>query len=309
MPRLWVVSGKTANGTSAAFHILGVSHDGFDIEYDEYFEKKVLPIFRAANVYSREAALIASSNMPACPRPLEDTKENHANLHAARERIRTLAIARGEIQLKQLGFSGEAAKNLIESSINQRVAKLTEFGLVTAMQEEAITAMQTREATLFSRVWQFISPTKPQISNHLYSIRKSGMRVESIDLPSDVYEAYCSLEMRSKIFQLFITEFDSGVEKKLDSDKKARNELIFINYLKENKMEYSPNFPGYQFHMGYICERNRKWARRMMNDFGNGERFYALGFAHLLPLPRGGAQCEDLFTLLRNAGMSVTPYK
>src|SRR5438128_832681 len=82
--RLWKVTGPKNDGTTATFFILPVTHNGLEVEYDEYFTKTVLPIAMKADTYLSERSSMLPSEAPACANPLENTSENRDILSKAR---------------------------------------------------------------------------------------------------------------------------------------------------------------------------------------------------------------------------------
>lgn len=65
-PRLWEVIGKNERGAAGKFYILPVTHNGLDVEYDDYFYKVVVPIALKADVFLHENATLVPRDVPAC---------------------------------------------------------------------------------------------------------------------------------------------------------------------------------------------------------------------------------------------------
>src|SRR4051812_30540003 len=83
-PRLWEVKGRNDAGEETKFHILAVSHNGLDEEYDDYLSRVVVPRAMRASAFLDESAVLSVGDAPACPTPLANTPENAAILDKAR---------------------------------------------------------------------------------------------------------------------------------------------------------------------------------------------------------------------------------
>ncbi|MFZ6759238.1 hypothetical protein ACO0K9_18695 [Undibacterium sp. Ji50W] len=331
LPRMWEVTGTAKNGNPLKFYILGVSHNGLDPEYDNYFYKKVIPIFNTADVFSREASFWSPTLVPECPTPLTATPENREMIHAAREKVR---VAQKEIMdkvpiAKIPGATDDEQKELdqIQDKFRADTAKVladsySEFGLIWAMRQlfQQLSDSDPRSKDIQKKMEDMAIFYSKNITGHVgnVAVRKSidqyfmhykpGMKAESIDATQDIVDAYCSAGSgRSRLFQKEFNAWEYQMDDiHLQERLKARiqADIDFEKSMKKGKISGSL-LNDIDEHSAYVCTRNPKWLKKMITDNDKRVAFYALGLAHLLPRSDGKHPCDDLLTMLRKTGLSV----
>lgn len=194
-PRLWEVTGKNGQGVSGKFYILPVTHNGLDVEYDDYFYKTVVPTALQADVLLQESADIHPSEMPACPRPLVDTAENREILRQVLVDTERAEYDRGphffrtEVMTEQDWVEVQQAERWFA---RDAVSKLTEFGLIASM-GESLHHFLSKNPDMARKVRY---RPRPEVADYLQHQRwiKGIKSNEPIDLSLDLAAAYCSIE-------------------------------------------------------------------------------------------------------------------
>ncbi len=294
-PRLWEVINKKSDGTIQVFHILGVTHNGLNSEYESYFYEKVIPVFKIARSYSSESAALAPELVPACPSPLAETPRNTLLL----SRARALVSAAYYAKLSSAGLSdaiNDDDKAAIRTSqqifASQLSQNLSEYGLLIALRERR--AMLKREQPARHR---------SAVADYLF-LNRGNIAVESIDTPAEMIDAYCGQNSaRSNSFSdeleslEEIDKYDTPESEVISSERYFRESLArgaLVPELKHGGKEYWDN---------YVCKRNGNWVKRITEDNNLDGKFFALGLAHLLPSAWVG--CATTLESLAKNGMRI----
>lgn len=309
-PRLWEITGKNEQGVAGKFYILPVTHNGLDVEYDDYFYKTVLPTALQVDVLLQESAIILPSEMPACPRPLVDTAENREIIRQAfidterAEYDRGPHFSRTEVMTEQDWVEVQQAERWFA---HDTVSKLTEYGLIASM-GESLHNFLSKNPDMAGKVSY---RPRPDVADYLQHQRwmKGAKSNESIDLSRDLAAAYCSIEpaARGRYLQREIGRFDPLKFKPMSSEIRQRSNVGFIESIKNaaiSEIFTVAQTDEYDRHI--VCDRNEKWLKKMRDAIGIGVRFYAVGMAHVLqPSARDQQRCDGLLKRLREEGFSV----
>ncbi|MFZ6873204.1 hypothetical protein ACO0LF_14200 [Undibacterium sp. Di27W] len=333
--RMWEVTGIAKDGKYLSFHILGVTHNGLEVEYDDYFFKKVLPVFSRASALSAELAPLLPNMAGECPVPLAPTMANKEMIQAAREQIRSVlqamfdrspkAVIPGATQAEQ-----EAIDQMVKSNkaahAKQLAESYSEYGLVVAMNTyfqaqkngsalykpesknklEALIQQAKKETGFTDEI-----SIRPDLVDY-FRTHYPQIKVESIDAPQDVVDAYCNSRPHREL------EFQHHLQRWAFNDSEAevlqmlKDRLQFNRDLKKSiengKMADTLSPFSMESQTGVICTRNPRWLKKMLaSSLDSQNKFYALGLAHLLPREDGRNQCDTLLTMLKKEGMSVKP--
>lgn len=310
-PRLWEVTGENKLGVRGKFYILPVTHNGLDVEYDDYFYKTVVPTALQADVLLQESAVIHPSEMPACPRPLADTAENREILRQAfidterAEYDRGPHFSRTEVMTEQDWVAVQQAERWFA---HDTVSKLTEYGLIASMGESLHNFLSQNPDMARKVSYQ----PRPEVADYLQHQRwiKGIKSNEPIDLSLDLAAAYCNIEpaTRGRFLKREIGRSDPLKFKPMSSEIRQKGNVGFIASLKNaalSDMFADAQTDEYDTHI--ICDRNEKWLRKMRNALGIDVRFYAVGMAHVLqPSARDRRRCDGLLKRFREEGFSVS---
>ena len=310
-PRLWEVTGKSEQGMAGKFYILPVTHNGLDVEYDEYFHKVVMPIALKADAFLQESATLSPREVPACAAPLAETDENRKILRQAYLDVERAAydlrtpIPREEWMSDQ---DWSDVQEIEHRFAHDPTAKLTEYGLVVEM-GTLLFNKQLHHPELFPKVDYTVSPDIADYIAHerwLKGIKKN----ESIDQSSDLYDIYCAIgpRQRGRYLQQKIAESDPALFKPMS---KGTRELANAAYVESIRKGYLTGLledhADDEYSRHAVCDRNDKWIAKMRQGLNEGIRFYALGGAHVLEPGLGNpTRCDGLLTRLRHEGYTVT---
>ena len=303
-PRMWEVTGDIPGVGPTKFHILGITHDGFDIEYDPYLARVIVPTFNNARVLWHENAAFFAAQVPQCKAPLTGTAEL--------ELVRTL---RSKVEKRFYNSFPQGDKSQFDASTledikfsNELFAKrlaadLSEFGLVVQLRS---LRLNNREAS----PQDVPRPRKPNqvaqrgsITGFLVSQRPT-IAQSSIDTPEEIFEAYCDMPERAEYLKAQMEFWDSGASETISTDEMQSLNTQLTLALRTNSAPevFKREFSVAQG-MTWLCQRNKNWAKKMTEENNNGA-FYSLGLAHLVQTERG-PDCPDLKELLRRRGMTV----
>ncbi|WP_445234013.1 hypothetical protein [Duganella rhizosphaerae] len=294
-PRLWEVINKKPDGTIQVFHVLGVTHNGLNSEYDSYFYEKVIPVFKIASSYSFESAALAPELVPACPSPLAETPRNTLLLGRARALVSDAYYAK----LSSTGLPDavndddkaaiRASQRIFASQLSQN---LSEYGLLIAL--KARRAMLKREQP---------APHRSAVADYLF-LNRGNIAVESIDTPTEMLDAYCG-QNSARVFS-FSDELELLEE--IDKDDASESEAIsseryFLKSLERGALVPELEHGSKEYWDNYVCKRNGNWVKRITEDNNLDGKFFALGLAHLLPSAWVG--CATTFESLEKNGMRI----
>lgn len=324
--RMWEVSGKNKDGKTLHFYLLGVTHNGLDIEYDDYFFKSVLPVFHQAGFFSHEAADWNASQAPACREPMPATENNLKMIAKARERVMRLRLeALHSMPKATFPLVDKDEQDEINSVIDFSYASLakseadaySELGLIWAMRHFFYDRAILEGRSAGARKTDAVPDSSPgvrcsifsgdQVVDSLMRCRPS-MEIRSIDSTQDIVDAYCSIPgtARANMFQRNLNEWEYASQERLPEVLKMRHEgeTGLVQSLLQGKI-MPPFLSDIDDYSAWVCTRNEKWLEKMLSAQDGKTGFYALGIAHLLPRSDGQAPCADLLTMLRNRDMSV----
>lgn len=291
---MWEVTGNIPGIGPATFHILGITHDGFDVEYDSYLVRVIVPTLKKARVLWHEHAAFFPTQVPKCKTPLIETAELELvrTLRSKVEKRLYMSLPHGDksqfddATLTDIKFSNE--------TFARRLAgELSEFGLVAQL-----------------RSLRLNNPQKPiqvsrrgSVTGFLVSQRPDIPQI-SIDTPEEIFDAYCDMPEREKYLKDQMDHWDSDNDDTFSQSEMESLDVQFADAIRTNligelfKSEFS-NAQG----VTWICKRNMNWAKKM-TEKNNNAAFYSLGLAHLVQTQRGSG-CPDLKELLRRRGMTV----
>lgn len=313
-PRLWEVIEKNEQGVTGKFYILPVTHNGLEVEYDDYFYNTVLPFALKADVFLHEKAALVPSEVPACPTPLADTTENRTILRQAYLDVERAAydlrtpIPKYEWMSEQDWIEVQEIEHL---HAHNPTSKLSEYGLVVSM-EALLFNKQLQHPELFPKVDYKVSPDVADYIAHERWI-KGKKKNESIDQSSDLYDIYCAIgpKQRARYLQQKIAESDPALFKPMS---KATRELANAAFAESIQNGYLTGLlndpPDDEYSSHAVCDRNEKWLAKMRQGLSDGIKLYAVGGAHVLQPGVGNPnRCDGLLTRLRHAGYTVTLLK
>lgn len=310
-PRLWEVTGKSEEGIAGKFYILPVTHNGLDVEYDEYFYKVVVPIALKADAFFHEDATLVPKEVPACADPLADTRENREILRQAYIDVERAAydlrtpIPREKWMSEQDWREVQEIEHMLAHG---PISKLTEYGLVVAM-GTLLFNKQLHHPELFPKVDYSV---RPDIADFIADQRwKNGKKKnESIDKSTDFYDIYCAIgpQKRGQYLRQKIAESDPAVFKPMSREKREYYSQALVESVQKGYLtDPFDDHPNDDYSRHAVCDRNDKWLIKMRQGMSDGIRFYALGGAHVLqPGPSNPNRCDGLLTRLRHAGYIVT---
>lgn len=297
-PRMWEVTGDIPGVGPTKFHVLGITHDGFDVEYDTYLARVIVPTFNNSRVLWHENAAFFPAQVPQCKAPLTGTAEL--------ELVRTL---RSKVEKRFYNSFPQGDKSQFDESTLQDIkfsneifvrrlaADLSEFGLVAQLRSLRSPPDMTR-------------PQKPtqvaprgSIIGFLVSQRPT-IPQSSIDTPEEIFEAYCDMPERAEYLKAQMEFWDSGGIETISTDEMRSMDTQIARALRTNSVGelFKSEFSDAQG-MTWVCQRNKNWAKKMTEQ-NNNVAFYSLGLAHLVQTERG-PDCPDLKELLRRRGMTV----
>lgn len=309
-PRLWEISGENEQGVTGKFYLLPVTHNGLDVEYDDYFEDTVVPMALSADIFSFENAPLSSTEIPSCRTPLADTAENRSILHHARNDVERVAyetrtpIPRAEWMSEQDWKEVQEIERIIA---RDSVLKLSELGLIVRM-DTLLIDKQIHFPETFAKV-DYVP--RPDVANYLahHRLKIGKTRNESIDLVEDITNFYCAIPplKRGRFLQKKIAEADPLFFRPLSKHALVLAGNAFatsmrLNYLVEGFSSEADD----DFRRHAVCDRNEKWLREMNRGLGEGVKFYALGVAHVLqPGLADSGRCDGLLARLRQQGYAI----
>src|SRR5450830_97175 len=308
-PRLWEITGKNEQGVSGKFYILAVTHNGLEVEYDNYFQKFVLPIALKADTFLHESAPLVEREVPACAVPLTDTKENREILRQAYLDVERAAYdARTPIpKYEWMSEKDWAEVQEIENiHAHKPTSKLTEYGLVVSM-ETILFNKQLHHPEQFPKVDYTLSPDIADYIAHERSVR--GMkRSESIDKSNDLYDVYCAIgpTQRGRYLQRKIADADPALFKPMSKAMRELANADFSNSIQNGYLSgILEDSPDDEYSKHAVCDRNDKWLSRMRHGLTDGIRFYALGGAHVIQPAPNHTRCDGLLLRLHKEGLTV----
>lgn len=141
---------------------------------------------------------------------------------------------------------------------------------------------------------------------------RPNIHLESIDTTQEMVNAYCDPGVdRAWLFQRM---FDR-LERQVDSNHmpelaraRVQDDISLSESLRNGKIS-GAILPNVEEDKAFLCTRNPNWINKMLSVTDQKTRFYALGLGHLLPRSDGQHPCDDLLTMLKIAGMTVTLVK
>jgi hypothetical protein len=310
-PRMWEVLSKTPSGTTEKFYILGISHNGLDVEYDDYLYKKVVPAFMQADVFSAELAGIQAT-FRACPIPWPKTKENSELLQTARDRLKMLMI---ESARRSWPAGTPFNHSELEAGFTGTVNMMAEYDLMAQIRGYEMTLQ------LYPHSANEKSLGREPVSKYLFNL-KANIPVESVDTAEEMFSAYCKrTETRPEYFRQFIQDMEvnpyylrwSIFSPKLDPARPVTQDDIdkansdFSVSIKLVKMSGQFAYKNAEEERVLLCDRTAAWLPKMISNMKKGTYFYALGFAHLVPSSAGNDHCNGLLDDLKANGLIVNP--
>ncbi len=297
---MWKVSATAPNGKPSQFYILGVTHNGLQVEFDSYYTQTVLPAFQAAKVIVDESAPLGP-NAPGCPVALPVDSVTNDLFTRARENV--IAYRLKEVYHmpdletgRKKGMSDELIRDI--QAVDMKMASdyaenLSEFALYFL---SGATLGETFERTGLKPVQIELQLTRPQIP------------VESIESMEELAAGYCGTGVigRRELFHMKYERIaamrdDARMKKFMESQNKD-----FTESLKQRKTVGTYVIGSPMVAEAFVCGRNRNWVQRIKSNLGSDGRFYILGLSHLLSSPYPNLSCDNLLESLKAEGMSVT---
>lgn len=290
IPRLWEVTGNEEK-----FYLLAITHYGLDVEYDDYLERKVVPIFEKVDVLAYEASVVFPTTPKECRYPWPKTPENSQLLKLARERVKTLLMLMFREQAPK-SWNGEELASSQEKAAAAMAASYSEYGLVSAMKtfENSITPSDEKKFK-FGR---------GQVTRYLLNKRKN-IAVESVDTTDEYIAAYCNIkETRPEYFRELIKSPRFN-----DLDSLSQSEIQAANNdFRESIVSRKPHgIYGYRIaerEKSLVCDRTENWIKKISDNQKKGSYFYALGVNHFLPSDTPNL-CSGLLADLEKKGFTI----
>jgi len=227
IPRLWKVTQTTDDGKPRQFHILAITHNGLDAEYDQYYEQTVVPVFKNATALFWEAAALNASTIPECPKPLAATRENARLIASARQLVVNESMAhylRTVLPSDVNEEEREAIRMSQEIFAMHQAERLSEYGLLIGLQVQ-FQRSYASEADQSERM---------AIPYTLLQLRPGINRV-SVDTVDEMIAAYCNLDTdRAREFSFQMKKWNATNGVQMGADKESGNR-DFIASLKSNQ--------------------------------------------------------------------------
>jgi hypothetical protein len=292
-PRLWKISRPAAPAMSPAY-ILGISHQGYDDEYDAYFFDKVLPVFDTAAGLSFEYADLKKFQNVECPAPLAESAANQNMMRIARKLVRDRFENYLNTRIQNWNDVGDAKTQAMVRAAHADAASryatsLSEYGVMMAIGDHPLNA-----APRLGR---------PGVASFLRA-RRPAMVFDSIDEDKDMFDAYCGAgQDRPLLLQIQLVAASDLEDVRNRGRQRAAEE--FRRSLEQGVFARSDVELSQQGARSLLCERNQKWLGKIKNAMEQKPTFFALGLAHLMPAAAKNVPCDDLLSALRREGMLV----
>lgn len=295
LPRMWKVKRLDAAGVTQTIHILGVSHNGLELEYDAYFYDKVLPVFDQSSMLFSESALMNPFTVPQCEVPLERTEENLRLIAELRANLVSQYSSSSIRDLNTKNFTKEEIAEIREAFVmtaKMRVERLSEYGMLLALMQ----ADRTERPSMLGG--------KMTVLGFLRE-RSNTMPRSSVDTQEEMVSAFCKLKKeRAKYIREQAKNYSSAEWSEAEADAFKRAERALADSIVKGKVSAFFN-EGLEFEQAYVCERNRNWLKLISSSRAGDKSFFVLGVAHLLPADWRPKNCPDLLTLLRKEAFEV----
>ena len=309
LPRLWKAVKKADDATQTTFYFLAITHYGLPIEYDEYFERIVLPNFQTADVLAFEGAggWLTSEEKPLCDSSILGTKEKKVVRDASRK-VAQLAMAATEQmheRAKAIGVDDGTTKLERKRVILNELSRYDEFDLAEKLffYESVIEDLKSSKF-VEKRKTAFMPNANESVVITLLKHRPE-VQHRDVDSKYGIRRAYCSSgKVRVKYLEtmMHLDRTESTVFLK----KIPEMELEFQKILKSQPLKKTDIFNGLsELNKTFTCNRNHEWLEGIEAINDGKIYFYALGASHLFPINNNFAHCSGILNELRERGWKI----
>lgn len=309
-PRLW----EAVRGGEHAAHlyVLGATHWGLPIEYDDYFTRTVLPAFDQATVLHFEGAGNREPEpFPTCDLGVFDSEERHIV-----EQLREVALA---LQLKvfeemhrrslAVGLDDGLSELVRNSMARFDSGNFDDFGIMQNYDFNLIILNSFANASAAPQpATDTTTPTtlRGPIVDQLRAYRPA-IAVRDLDSRYGVRRAYCAAG-RERIKMLQSTFAQQRSDTPAVTQQVPRWTADFIKVL-----HHQPLLPDSSMmrlapmNQQIVCQRTAEWLAEVEAYPPGGIHFVVVGAQHLHSLATENAHCAGLLDGLARAGFTVRP--
>jgi TraB/PrgY/gumN family len=308
-PRLWEADIVGRDGAATKIYLLGITHQGINAEYDDYFFNVVLPAAKKSDALSYEGAnpTVPMLSFPACLTDLKNPASK-AKIDDVRRIVRRLDLKmklQEQSAIKKMG--GRAMNDAqVKSWSKLETDQLSEFGLIFAMNIVAAYFQPPPKANVMHP--DRLKATQLSVPFELARLNPS-IPTFDVDLPMAAWQSYCDIgEPRIKFFESRTNAAKAKLKGTLPSLAEIQSmdslTLEFTNTVltgrRTGSLAYFPEQDE-----SVICRRNREWIKKISEPSNRKTTFYALGIFHFFPIEHQYAHCDGLLADLRKQGMTV----
>lgn len=303
-PRLWEAVGGPDHRTR--IYVLGATHWGLPVEYDEYFTQVVLPAFDRSDVLHFEGA----GNREPEPLPVCDEKvldnEGRAIVREARAKALAAALAVAEEMHRRslaVGIDDGMSADVRVRSQRSFIEILDEFELIENYQLNASVALSF-EAAAKSQAAAQPSLLRAAVAHYL-AARNPAIAVRDLDSRYGVRKAYCSAgKERIKLLQ-------SVFEQTRSYAPEVRHQIPvltadFLDVVRNRPLPpTSPLVALAAIDPQIVCQRTAAWLAETVAFNSAQTHFLVVGAGHLHSDPHINARCVGLLDGLAAQGFDV----
>lgn len=295
-PRLWQGEIKS-NNKITKFYILAATHIGLPVEYDDYFQNTVVPLFGTAQALHFEGA----GNGQDEPFPVCDENSLTASGKLILKHMRAIVADRFFRELRRRKLENKV-KDIRSIEVQKKIAKsyvdgLDEFGV---MQLSNSLPVDVPSGGVGGNPW----PTKGSVVDKLISLNPE-VKIYDVDSKFGVKRAYCKASAERINYLRNIVVGDDVKKRNMPKNiEKLNLELIKIM---RNDERINPNNSKLQFFQrSIICDRNVEWADQIVKLDDEINHFYVLGAGHIFDVEQDEIRCKGIIDLLKNRGVLMS---
>ena len=295
-PRLWQGEIKS-NNKITKFYILAATHIGLPVEYDDYFQNTVVPLFGTAQALHFEGAGNGQDEtFPVC-----DENSLTASGKAILNDMRTIVADRFFKELRRVNIANKV-KDIRSIEVQKKIAKnyvdgLDEFGV---MQLSNSLPVDVSTSGFGKHLW----PTSGPIVNKLISLNPE-IKIYDVDSKFGVKRAYCKANAtRINYLRNVVVGDDTMTQNMPENIEKYNSELIEI--INNSKSFDVKNSKLAFFQESILCDRSVEWVDQIgkLNDELN--HFYVLGAGHIFDVEQDEIKCKGVLSLLKDKNILMS---
>lgn len=295
VPRLWVAE-KISN-PKKRIYVLAASHFGLPVEYDEYYNKVVIPAFMQSDILRSEGGRGREPEPePLCDESVLDDKGREIFQEA--RKLAAELLARNLMHQYSLTKIDAKEDDVMQGAVNL-MAQLDEFKVFEFLNTLGAGANDKR-----AKEASFENGLTRSVDESLLALRTS-IPYKDLDTSYGVRRAYCSTgNGRAMFLQSTINSVKAKDEDVKNTLKQMNEDFSLI--LQNNKTKQkSPMFEPKPTDITFICERNNEWLLEAKQSNNEATEFWVVGARHAFDIDNNFAKCGGLITGLRNIGYKV----